>query len=40
MIMLLNGFGYGKINTMRMIKNIIINGFTDNEGSSNEKKKI
>lgn len=40
MIMLLNGFAYDKINTMRMIKNIIINGFTDNEGSSNEKKKI
>lgn len=40
MMMLIHGFAHDKIDTMRMIKNIIINGFTDNEGSSNEKKKI
>ena len=40
MMMLIHGFAHDKIDTMRMIKNIIINGFTDNGGSSNEKKKI
>lgn len=41
MIMLLNGFDYDKINTMRIINDIKgMNGFADNEGSSNEKKKI
>lgn len=42
MIMLLNGFAYDRINTMRIINDIkdMNDGFTDNEGSSNEKKKI
>ena len=40
MMMLIHGFAHDKIDTMRMNKNIKINGFTDNGGSSNEKKKI
>lgn len=40
--MLLNGFDYVKINTMRIINDIkdMNEWFADNEGSSNEKKKI